>query len=155
MAVSRPRVVIKQVEGAAHEPIEQVTIDADSEAQGAIMQALGSRAAELNDMQADGRGRIRLDYMVPSRGLIGFQTEFRTMTRGTGLLHHVFDHYGPVVQRELGQRPNGVLIANGQGTALAYSLLTLQERRRLCIRPGEAVSEGMIIALNNGEGDIA
>jgi GTP-binding protein len=154
MAVSRPRVVVKQVDGAAHEPYEQVTVDADSEAQGDIMSALGSRGAELTDMQADGRGRIRLDYMVPSRGLIGFQTEFRTMTRGTGLLHHVFDHYGPVVQRELGQRPNGVLIANGQGTALAYSLFTLQERGRLCIGPGEEVYEGMIIGLNNRDNDL-
>ena len=154
MAVSRPRVVVKQVDGAAHEPYEQVTVDADSAAQGDIMSALGSRGAELKDMQADGRGRIRLDYMVPSRGLIGFQTEFRTMTRGTGLLHHVFDHYGPVVQRELGQRPNGVLIANGQGTALAYSLFTLQERGRLCIGPGEEVYEGMIIGLNNREDDL-
>jgi len=154
MAVSRPRVVVKQVDGAPHEPYEQVTVDADSEAQGDIMSALGSRGAELKDMQADGRGRIRLDYMVPSRGLIGFQTEFRTMTRGTGLLHHVFDHYGPVVQRELGQRPNGVLIANGQGTALAYSLFSLQERGRLCIGPGEEVYEGMIIGLNNRDNDL-
>jgi GTP-binding protein len=154
MAVSRPRVVVKQIDGTPHEPYEQVTVDADSAAQGDIMSALGSRGAELKDMQADGRGRIRLDYMVPSRGLIGFQTEFRTMTRGTGLLHHVFDHYGPVVQRELGQRPNGVLIANGQGTALAYSLFTLQERGRLCIGPGEEVYEGMIIGLNNREDDL-
>jgi GTP-binding protein len=154
MAVSRPRVVIKQVDGAAHEPYEQVTVDADSDAQGDIMTALGSRGAELKDMQADGRGRVRLDYMIPSRGLIGFQTEFRTMTRGTGLLHHVFDHYGPVVQRELGQRPQGVLIANGQGTALAYSLFSLQERGRLCIGPGEEVYEGMIIGLNNRESDL-
>ncbi len=154
LAVSRPRVVIKQIEGAAHEPYEQVTVDADADAQGDIMSALGSRGAELKDMQADGRGRVRLDYMVPSRGLIGFQTEFRTMTRGTGLLHHVFDHYGPVVQRELGQRPNGVLIANGQGTALAYSLFSLQERGRLCIGPGEEVYEGMIIGLNNRDNDL-
>jgi GTP-binding protein len=154
MAVSRPRVVIKQIDGAPHEPYEQVTVDADADAQGDIMSALGSRGAELKDMQADGRGRVRLDYMVPSRGLIGFQTEFRTMTRGTGLLHHVFDHYGPVVQRELGQRPNGVLIANGQGTALAYSLFSLQERGRLCIGPGEEVYEGMIIGLNNRDNDL-
>ncbi|HEY1314745.1 MAG TPA: translational GTPase TypA [Steroidobacteraceae bacterium] len=154
MAVSRPRVVIKQVDGAAHEPYEQVTVDADADAQGDIMSALGSRGAELKDMQADGRGRIRLDYLVPSRGLIGFQTEFRTMTRGTGLLHHVFDHYGPVVQRELGQRANGVLIANGQGIALAYSLFSLQERGRLCIGPGEEVYEGMIIGLNNRDNDL-
>jgi GTP-binding protein len=154
MAVSRPRVVIKQIDGAAHEPIEQVTVDADSDAQGAIMQALGSRGGDLKDMQADGRGRVRLDYMIPSRGLIGFQTEFRTMTRGTGLLHHVFDHYGPVVQRELGQRPNGVLISNGQGTALAYSLFSLQERGRLCIGANEEVYEGMIIGMNNRDDDL-
>jgi GTP-binding protein len=154
MAVSRPRVVIKQVDGAAHEPIEQVTIDADSDSQGAIMQALGSRGGDLKDMQADGRGRVRLDYMIPSRGLIGFQTEFRTMTRGTGLLHHVFDHYGPVVQRQLGQRPNGVLISNGQGVALAYSLFSLQERGRLCIGANEEVYEGMIIGMNNRLDDL-
>jgi GTP-binding protein len=154
MAVSRPRVVIKQVNGAAHEPIEQVTIDADSDAQGAIMQALGSRGGDLKDMQADGRGRVRLDYMIPSRGLIGFQTEFRTMTRGTGLLHHVFDHYGPVVPRQLGQRPNGVLISNGQGVALAYSLFSLQERGRLCIGANEEVYEGMIIGMNNRLDDL-
>jgi GTP-binding protein len=154
MAVSRPRVVIKHVDGAAHEPIEQVTIDADGDAQGAVMQALGSRGGDLKDMQADGRGRIRLDYMIPSRGLIGFQTEFRTMTRGTGLLHHVFDHYGPVVQRQLGQRPNGVLISNGQGVALAYSLFSLQERGRLCIGANEEVYEGMIIGMNNRLDDL-
>ncbi len=154
VAVSRPRVVIKQVEGAAHEPYEQVTVDADAAAQGDIMSALGSRGADLKDMQADGRGRVRLDYIIPSRGLIGFQTEFRTMTRGTGLLHHVFDHYGPVVQRELGQRPQGVLVANGQGTALAYSLFSLQERGRLCIGPGEEVYEGMIIGIHNRENDL-
>jgi GTP-binding protein len=154
MAVSRPRVVIKQVGGAAHEPIEQVTIDADSDSQGAVMQALGSRGGDLKDMQADGRGRVRLDYMIPSRGLIGFQTEFRTMTRGTGLLHHVFDHYGPVVPRQLGQRPNGVLISNGQGVALAYSLFSLQERGRLCIGANEEVYEGMIIGMNNRLDDL-
>ena len=154
LAVSRPRVVIKQVDGVAHEPYEQVTVDADGDAQGDIMTALGSRGAELKDMQADGRGRVRLDYMIPSRGLIGFQTEFRTMTRGTGLLHHVFDHYGPVVPRQLGQRPQGVLIANGQGPALAYSLFSLQERGRLCIGPGEEVYEGMIIGLHSRDNDL-
>jgi GTP-binding protein len=154
LAVSRPKVVIKHIDGAPHEPYEQVTVDADSEAQGDIMSALGSRGAELKDMQADGRGRVRLDYMIPSRGLIGFQTEFRTMTRGTGLLHHVFDHYGPVVPRELGQRPQGVLVANGQGVALAYSLFSLQERGRLCIGPGEEVYEGMIIGINNRDNDL-
>jgi GTP-binding protein len=153
MAVSRPRVVVKQIDGVPHEPYEQVTVDADSDAQGAIMQALGSRGGELKDMQSD-RGRVRLDYMIPSRGLIGFQTEFRTMTRGTGLLHHVFDHYGPVNKGELGQRPNGVLISNGQGVALAYSLFSLQERGRLCIGPNEEVYEGMIIGMNNRDDDL-
>jgi GTP-binding protein len=154
LAVSRPRVVIKQIDGVAHEPYEQVTVDADSERQGDVMTALGSRGAELKDMQSDGRGRVRLDYMIPSRGLIGFQTEFRTMTRGTGLLHHVFDHFGPVVPRQLGQRPQGVLIANGQGPALAYSLFSLQERGRLCIGPGEEVYEGMIIGLHSRDNDL-
>ncbi len=154
LAVSRPRVVIKEIDGRPHEPYEQVTVDVDSDAQGDIMTALGSRGAELKDMISDGRGRVRLDYMIPSRGLIGFQTEFRTMTRGTGLLHHVFDHYGPMVQRELGQRPQGVLIANGKGVALAYSLFSLQERGRLCVAPGEEVYEGMIIGLHNRENDL-
>jgi len=154
LAVSRPRAVIREVDGRPHEPYEQVTVDVDSDAQGDVMNALGGRGAELKDMQADGRGRVRLDYMIPSRGLIGFQTEFRTMTRGTGLLHHVFDHYGPLVQRELGQRPQGVLIANGQGTALAYSLFSLQERGRLCVGPGEEVYEGMIIGLHNRDNDL-
>ncbi len=153
MAVSRPRVVIKQIDGVANEPYEQVTVDADADAQGAIMQALGSRGGDLKDMQSD-RGRVRLDYIIPSRGLIGFQTEFRTMTRGTGLLHHVFDHYGPVNKSELGQRPNGVLISNGQGVALAYSLFSLQERGRLCIGPNEEVYEGMIIGMNNRDDDL-
>ena len=153
MSVSRPRVVIKQIDGVAHEPYEQVTVDADVDAQGAIMQALGSRGGDLKDMQSD-RGRVRLDYLIPSRGLIGFQTEFRTMTRGTGLLHHVFDHYGPVVQRQLGQRPNGVLISNGQGVALAYSLFSLQERGRLFIGANEEVYEGMIIGMNNRDDDL-
>jgi GTP-binding protein len=153
MAVSRPRVVIKQIDGVANEPYEAVTVDADADAQGAIMQALGSRGGDLKDMQSD-RGRVRLDYMIPSRGLIGFQTDFRTMTRGTGLLHHVFDHYGPVNKSELGQRPNGVLISNAQGTAIAYSLFSLQERGRLCIAAGEEVYEGMIIGMNNRDDDL-
>ncbi len=154
MAVSRPRVVVKQIDGTPHEPYEQLTVDVDASAQGDVMSALGSRGANLTDMQADGRGRVRLDYMIPSRGLIGFQTEFRTLTRGTGLLHHVFDHYGPQVQRELGQRPQGVLIANGQGVALAYSLFALQERGRLCIGPGEEVYEGMIIGIHSRDNDL-
>jgi len=154
MAVSRPRVVIRMVDGQPQEPYEQLTVDVEASAQGDVMSALGSRGAALSDMQADGRGRVRLDYLIPSRGLIGFQTEFRTLTRGTGLLHHVFDHYGPQVQRELGQRPQGVLIANGQGAALAYSLFSLQERGRLCIGPGEEVYEGMIVGIHSRDNDL-
>jgi len=154
LAVSRPKVVVKQIEGVAHEPYEQVTVDIDADVQGDVMSALGSRGAELKGMQPDGRGRVRLDYLIPSRGLIGFQTDFRTMTRGTGLMHHVFDHYGPMVPRALGQRAQGVLIANGQGVALAYSLFSLQERGRLCIGPGEEVYEGMIIGINSRDNDL-
>jgi GTP-binding protein len=154
LAVSRPRVVVKQIDGRACEPFEQVTVDVDGAVQGDVMSALGSRGGELKDMQADGRGRVRLDYLVPSRGLIGFQTEFRTMTRGTGLLHHVFDHYAPAVDKPLGQRTQGVLIANGQGVALAYSLFSLQERGRLCIGPGEEVYEGMIIGIHSRDNDL-
>jgi len=154
LAVSRPRVVVRMIDGQPHEPYEQLTVDVEASAQGDVMSALGARGAALTDMQADGRGRVRLDYMIPSRGLIGFQTDFRTLTRGTGLLHHVFDHYGPQVPRELGQRPQGVLIANSQGTALAYSLFALQERGRLCIGPGEEVYEGMIIGIHSRDNDL-
>lgn len=154
LAVSRPHVVIKQIDGAAHEPYEQLTVDVEGDVQGDVMSALGSRGAELRDMQSDGRGRVRLDYMIPSRGLIGFQTEFRTLTRGSGLMHHVFDHYGPVVQRELGRRLRGVLVSNAQGTALAYALFNLQERGRLCIGPGDEVYEGMIVGIHNRDNDL-
>ena len=154
LAVSRPRVVVREIDGVAHEPYEQVAVDVEASVQGDVMTALGGRGGALLDMQSDGRGRVRLDYRVPSRGLIGFQTEFRTMTRGTGLLYHVFERYGPLVQRALGQRPQGVLVANGQGTALAYSLFALQERGRLCIGPGEEVYEGMIIGIHSRENDL-
>jgi GTP-binding protein len=118
------------------------------------MQALGERGAQLANMQNDGRGRVRLDYTMPSRGLIGFQTEFRTLTSGTGLMYHVFDHYGPVVDKRLAQRTLGVLIANGEGEALAYSLFALQERGRLFIGHGEPVYEGMIIGIHTRDNDL-
>jgi GTP-binding protein len=118
------------------------------------MTALGERGGQLRAMQPDGRGRVRLDYLIPSRGLIGFQTEFRTLTSGTGLLHHVFDHYGPVVERELGTRANGVLISNAQGTTLAYALFNLQERGRLCVGPGEEVYEGQIVGIHSRDNDL-
>jgi len=154
VAVSRPQVVVKQVEGSAHEPFEQLTVDVDAAAQGAVMTALAERGASLASMQPDGRGRIRLDYMIPSRGLIGFQTDFRTMTSGTGLMYHVFDHFGPMVERELAQRTSGVLVSNGAGRSLAYALFSLQERGRLFIGPGEDVYEGQIIGIHSRENDL-
>jgi GTP-binding protein len=154
IAVSRPQVVIKQIDGVAHEPIEQLTVDVEATAQGAVMTALGERGANLTNMQPDGRGRIRLDYTIPSRGLIGFQTDFRTLTSGTGLLYHVFDHFGPMVDRVLAQRTSGVLISNGVGKALAYSLFALQERGRLFIGHGEDVYEGQVIGIHSRENDL-
>jgi GTP-binding protein len=154
IAVSRPQVVVKEIDGVLHEPIEQLTVDIEADAQGAAMTALGERGANLTNMQADGRGRVRLDYTIPSRGLIGFQTDFRTLTSGTGLIYHVFDHFGPMLDRELAQRVNGVLIANGEGKSLAYSLFALQERGRLFIGPGEDVYEGQIIGIHSRENDL-
>jgi GTP-binding protein len=154
IAVSKPRVVIKEIDGLRCEPQELLTVDIEDSAQGAVMTALGERGGELRAMQPDGRGRVRLDYLIPSRGLIGFQTEFRTLTSGTGLLHHVFDHYGPVIERELGTRTNGVLISNTQGTTLAYALFNLQERGRLLVGPGEQVYEGQIVGIHSRDNDL-
>jgi GTP-binding protein len=154
LAVSRPQVVVKVVNGERQEPWEQVTVDVEERSQGGVMQALGERGAQLTNMTNDGRGRVRLDYVMPSRGLIGFQTDFRTLTQGTGLMYHVFDHYGPVVDKALAQRANGVLIANGEGEALAYSLFALQERGRLFIGHGESVYEGMIIGIHTRDNDL-
>jgi GTP-binding protein len=154
LAVSRPQVVVKAVDGERQEPWEQVAVDIEERSQGGVMQALGERGAQLTNMANDGRGRVRLEYMMPSRGLIGFQTEFRTLTSGTGLMYHVFDHYGPVVDKRLAQRQLGVLIANGEGEALAYSLFALQERGRLFIGHGDAVYEGMIIGIHIRDNDL-
>jgi GTP-binding protein len=154
VAVSKPQVVIKEIDGARCEPHELLTVDIEEIAQGAVMTALGQRGAQLRAMQPDGRGRVRLDYVIPSRGLIGFQTEFRTITSGTGLLHHVFDHYAPVLDRELGERVNGVLVSNAQGRTLAYALFNLQERGRLCVGPGEEVYEGQIVGIHSRDNDL-
>jgi GTP-binding protein len=154
LAVSRPRAVVKEIDGVMKEPYESVTIDLDEKSQGAVMQALGERGAQLTGMQADGKGRVRLDYMIPSRGLIGFQTDFRTITSGTGILHHIFDHWGPVLDREIGQRQNGVLISNGQGKALAYALFSLQERGKLMASHGDEVYEGQIIGIHSRDNDL-
>ncbi len=154
LAVSRPRAVVKEIDGVMSEPYESVAIDLDETSQGAVMQALGERGGQLTNMQTDGKGRVRLEYMMPSRGLIGFQTEFRTMTSGTGLLHHIFDHFGPVLNKEIGQRPNGVMISNGQGKALTYALFSLQERGRLMVGHGDEVYEGQIVGIHSRDNDL-
>ncbi len=154
LGVSRPEVIIREVDGALQEPYEQLTVDVEETHQGAVMQKLGERGADLKNMMPDGKGRIRLDYIIPSRGLIGFRTEFLTATQGTGLLYSVFDHYGPRKGGSLGQRVNGVLIANGNGKALAFALFNLQERGRLLIEPGEEVYEGMIIGIHSRGNDL-
>jgi GTP-binding protein len=154
LAVSRPRVVVKEVDGERLEPWEQLTVDVESTAQGGVMEALGARGAELADMVPDGKGRVRLDYKIPSRGMIGFQTDFRTMTSGTGLMYHVFDHFGPVVDRALADRSAGVMISNGRGPVLAYALFNLQERGTLFVGPGDLVYEGQIVGETSREGDM-
>jgi GTP-binding protein len=154
LGVSRPEVIVRERDGIKEEPYEMVTVDVEEQHQGAIMEKLGSRRGELLDMIPDGKGRVRLDYKVPSRGLIGFQTEFLTATSGTGILHHVFDSYGPYRPGAVGARINGVLIANGAGKALGYALFNLQERGRLFIGPGEEVYEGMIIGLHSRDNDL-
>jgi GTP-binding protein len=153
LAVSRPQVLTKVVDGAVHEPYEALTIDIEGSHQGAVMEALGARRAELSDMSMDGRGRVRLEYRVPARGLIGFQGEFMTMTRGTGLISHIFDGFAPV-KGEIAERRSGVLISNEQGEAVAYALWNLQERGRLFVSPGEKLYEGMIIGIHSRENDL-
>ena len=154
LAVSRPEVIYREVDGQLQEPYEQLTVDVEEQHQGGVMEKLGQRGAELNNMVPDGKGRVRLDFIIPSRGLIGFRTEFLTATQGTGLLYSVFDHYGPVRSGEFGQRNNGVLIANAQGKALAYALFNLQERGRLFIGHGTEVYEGMIIGIHSRSNDL-
>ena len=154
LAVSRPQVVVRVVDGERQEPWEQVTVDIEERSQGGVMQALGERGGQLTNMTHDGRGRVRLEYMMPSRGLIGFQTDFRTLTSGTGLMYHVFDHYGPVVDKALAQRALGVLVSNGEGPALAYSLFSLQERGRLFIGHGDAIYEGQVIGIHTRDNDL-
>jgi len=154
LAVSRPHVVVKEENGVRVEPWEQLTVDVEATAQGAVMQALGERGGELADMVPDGKGRVRLDYRIPSRGLIGFQTEFRTMTSGTGLMYHVFDTFAPVVEKQLAERSSGVMISNARGEVLAYALFNLQERGRLFVAPGDVVYEGQIVGESSRDGDM-
>jgi len=154
IAVSRPRVVIKEIDGVPHEPFEILAVDIEDSSQGAVMTALGSRGGQLQAMHPDGKGRVRLDYVIPARGLIGFQTEFRTTTSGLGLLFHVFDHYAPVLDKSIAARQNGVMISNGQGTVLGYSLFNLQERGRLMVAHGDEVYEGQIVGIHSRDNDL-
>jgi GTP-binding protein len=154
LAVSRPEVIVREEDGVKHEPYEQLTCDVEERHQGAVMELLGTRKGELQDMVPDGKGRVRLDYVIPARGLIGFQTEFLTATSGTGLLHHVFDHYGPYRAGALGSRQHGVLISNATGKALGYALFNLQERGRLFAGPGEEVYEGQIVGIHSRGNDL-
>ena len=154
LAVSRPEVILRQMDGEACEPYEQLTVDVEEQHQGGIMEKLGERRGELLDMQPDGKGRVRLDYLIPARGLIGFQTEFLTATSGTGLIYHVFDRYGPLKKGAIGARINGVLIANATGKVLAYALFNLQERGRMMVAPGDEVYEGMIVGIHSRDNDL-
>ncbi len=154
LAVSRPEVIMKEVDGEVQEPYETVTIDVEEEHQGSIMEKMGLRKAELTDMSPDGKGRIRMDFIMPSRGLIGFQTEFMTLTSGSGLIYHTYFEYGPHKGGEIGQRINGVLIANATGKALTNALFNLQERGRLMIGHGVEVYEGMVIGIHSRDNDL-
>lgn len=154
LAVSRPRVVFKEVDGVRCEPVELLTCDVEDAHQGAVMEELGRRKGELQDMQSDGRGRTRLEYRIPARGLIGFQGEFLTLTRGTGLMSHIFDDYAPVKDGSVGERRNGVLISQDNGEAVAYALWKLQERGRMFVSPGESLYEGMVIGIHSRDNDL-
>ncbi|MCC6917283.1 translational GTPase TypA [Nitrosomonas sp.] len=153
MAVSRPRVVIREIDGVKCEPFEVLTIDIDEANQGSVMEVLGTRRGDLLDMVSDGRGRVRLDYRIPARGLIGFQSEFMTLTRGTGIMSHVFDEYAPM-RPDMASRKNGVLISAEMGEAVAYALWKLQERGRMFVSPGEPLYEGMVIGIHSRENDL-
>ena len=153
LAVSRPQVLMKHIDGVLNEPYEALTVDVEEAHQGGVMEALGVRRAEMSDMANDGRGRVRIEYRVPARGLIGFQGEFMNLTRGTGLISHIFDGFAPV-KGDIPDRRNGVLISNEQGESVAYALWYIQERGRLFVNPGEKLYEGMIIGIHSRENDL-
>jgi GTP-binding protein len=154
LSVSRPEVIIREIDGVECEPYEQLTVDVEENYQGQVMEALGKRKADLKDILPDARGRVRIDYVIPSRGLIGFQAEFMTLSSGTGLIYHIFDHYGPRIEGTIGQRQNGVLISTATGKALAYALFNLQERGRLMIGHAEPVYEGMVVGIHSRANDL-
>ena len=153
LAVSRPRVVTKIVNGERQESYEMLTVDCEDANQGAVMEALGQRKGDLQDMQSDGKGRTRLDYRIPARGLIGFQSEYLTMTRGSGLISHVFDDYGPM-KPDMEERRNGVLISSENGPAVAYALWKLQERGKMFVSPGDPLYEGIVIGVHSRDNDL-
>ncbi|HTQ99606.1 MAG TPA: translational GTPase TypA [Candidatus Acidoferrum sp.] len=154
LAVSRPQVIRKEVDGVVMEPYEILVIDIDEQHQGKVIEELGKRKAEMTEMSNDGKGRTRLNFGIPTRGLIGFRTQFLSMTSGTGILTSIFDRFGPVKTGDIGARQNGVMISNVKGKVLAYALFTLQERGRLFVDPGVEVYEGMIVGLHSRENDI-
>ncbi len=154
LAVSRPEVIMKVIDGQKMEPMENVTIDVEEQHQGSIMEKMGERKAEMTNMQPDGKGRIRMDFLMPSRGLIGFRTEFMTLTSGTGLMYNSFDHYGPFKGGSIGQRMNGVLISNAMGKAAGYAIFSLQERGRMFIGHAEEVYEGQVIGIHSRSNDL-
>jgi GTP-binding protein len=153
LAVSRPRVLFKEIDGVKHEPYELLTVDVEETHQGGVMEELGRRRADLQDMQPDGRGRVRIEYRIPARGLIGFQGEFLTLTRGTGMASHIFDDYGPMAG-DLAERRNGVLISAEDGPAVAYALWKLQDRGRMFVSPGDPLYEGIIIGIHSRDNDL-
>ncbi|AEE26498.1 translational GTPase TypA [Francisella hispaniensis] len=154
IAVSRPQVIFKDIDGERHEPYEQAIIDIDEEHQGTVMEKMGLRQGELKNMEPDGKGRVKLEFIIPSRGLIGFYTEFLTITSGSGILNKVFDHYGPMKKQTLETRQNGTLVSMVSGKALAFALFNLQERGRMFIGHGTDVYEGMIIGIHNRDNDL-
>ena len=154
LAVSRPEVIMREVDGVMEEPYESLVADVDEQHQGSVMGRLGERKAVLQNLEPDGKGRVRLEFIIPARGLIGFQTEFKTLTSGTGMLFHVFDHYGPQSDADIGQRTNGVLISNATGPSPAYAQMAMQERGRLFIEPGEEIYEGQIVGIHSKDNDL-
>ncbi|MDO9319216.1 MAG: translational GTPase TypA [Gammaproteobacteria bacterium] len=154
LAVSRPEVIVQEIDGVMQEPHEALVIDCDEQHQGSVMEELGLRKADLQDMTLDGKGRVRLKYVVPTRGLIGFRSMFLSMTSGSGMMNHVFDHYGPIKTGNIGQRKNGVLVSMVKGKTLGYGLWFLQERGRLFVDPNVEVYEGMIVGLHSRDNDL-
>lgn len=154
LAVSRPEVVTREIDGVLNEPYEHLVVDVDEEHQGSVIEELGSRKAEMQDMNADGKGRIRIAFIIPTRGLIGFRTQFLGLTSGSGIMTHVFDHYGPVKQGQIAKRQNGVLVSMVKGKSLGYALYNLQDRGRLFIDPNSEIYEGMIVGLHSRDNDL-